>query len=92
VARKTWGGDKDGNASLPQGPGLGVEVDEFMFEKVNADPTWKSTPKPRSRWLQYRLRTLMVLGCGLGWFGREVQRVRAQREAAGAIEKLGGGI
>jgi len=38
VARKSWDVDKEGYASLPQGPGLGVEVDEAMFEKVNADP------------------------------------------------------
>jgi hypothetical protein len=54
------------------------------------------TPKPRRRWLQFSLRTVMVavlfLGCGLGWFAREVQRVRAQRKAAAAIEKLGGGV
>jgi internalin A len=53
-----------------------------------------TTPKPKRRWLQYSLRTIMVLmlvvGCGLGWLGREVQRARAQREAAAAIEKLGG--
>jgi len=41
VARKTWEVDKEGYASLPQGPGLGVEVDESMFEKVNADPKRK---------------------------------------------------
>jgi len=38
VARKNWDVDAEGFASLPQGPGLGVEVDESMFEKVNADP------------------------------------------------------
>jgi galactonate dehydratase len=36
VARKNWDVDKDGNASLPQGPGLGVEVDESTFDKINA--------------------------------------------------------
>jgi len=41
VARKNWSVDKDGYASLPQGPGLGVEVDESAFEKVNADPKRK---------------------------------------------------
>ncbi|MBY0528389.1 MAG: mandelate racemase/muconate lactonizing enzyme family protein [Gemmataceae bacterium] len=47
VARKNWEQDKDGYASLPQGPGLGVEVDESMFEKVNADPKRKyKWPKP----------------------------------------------
>jgi galactonate dehydratase len=38
VARKQWEVDHDGYASLPPGPGLGVDVDEAMFEKVNADP------------------------------------------------------
>jgi galactonate dehydratase len=41
VARKNWEIDKDGYASLPQGPGLGVEIDESMFAKVNADPKKK---------------------------------------------------
>lgn len=38
VARKQWDVDKEGYASLPQGPGLGVEMDEKMIERVNADP------------------------------------------------------
>ena len=47
VARKQWEVDKDGYASLPQGPGLGVEIDESMFAKVNADPKRKyKWPKP----------------------------------------------
>jgi len=54
------------------------------------------SPKPRRRWLQFSLRTLivlmLVLGAGLGWFAREVQKARAQREAATAIEKLGGSV
>lgn len=37
VARKSFPIDKDGNAGLPQGPGLGVEIDESQFAKVNAD-------------------------------------------------------
>jgi len=56
--------------------------------------TSATTPaKPRRRWLQFSLRTLMVLmlvcGCVLGWLAREVQRVRAQREAVKAIRELG---
>jgi galactonate dehydratase len=47
VAKKSFTVDDTGHATLPQGPGLGVEVDESMFAKVNADPkrvfTW---PKP----------------------------------------------
>ncbi|MBI3410443.1 MAG: mandelate racemase/muconate lactonizing enzyme family protein [Planctomycetes bacterium] len=44
VARKSFTLDKDGNAGLPQGVGLGVEIDEAMIQKVNADP------KRRFRW------------------------------------------
>ena len=61
---------------------------------MTTEPT--TTPKPRRRWLQFSLRTMLVLvlifGAGLGWFAREVQKARAQREAAKAIEKLGGGV
>lgn len=47
VARKNWEVDKDGYASLPQGPGLGVEMDEAMMAKVAADPKKKyKWPKP----------------------------------------------
>jgi galactonate dehydratase len=41
VARKTWEVDKDGYAALPQGPGLGVEMDEALMAKVAADPKRK---------------------------------------------------
>jgi len=41
VARKNWEIDKDGYASLPQGPGLGVEMDEAAMAKVAADPRKK---------------------------------------------------
>ncbi len=41
VARKNWEQDKDGYASLPQGPGLGVEMDEEAMAKVAADPKRK---------------------------------------------------
>ena len=48
VANVTWKVDADGYASLPQGPGLGVTIDESKFDKVNADPQCKfkwPTPK-----------------------------------------------
>jgi galactonate dehydratase len=45
VARKSFTVDKDGYASLPQGPGLGVEIDESQFEKVTAARKFK-WPKP----------------------------------------------
>ncbi len=38
VARKSFTVDNEGYASLPQGPGLGVEMDEAMIAKVNAEP------------------------------------------------------
>ena len=41
VARPSFEIDKDGNATLPQGPGLGVEMDEEMMAKVAADPARK---------------------------------------------------
>jgi galactonate dehydratase len=48
VARKSFTLDKDGNAGLPQGPGLGVEMDEAMIAKVNADPIRRFRwPMPR---------------------------------------------
>ena len=56
--------------------------------------TAPTTTIPLRRWLRFSLRTLIVLmlvfGAGLGWFARQVQKTRAQREAAKAIEKLGG--
>jgi galactonate dehydratase len=49
VARKSFEVSPDGYASLPAGPGLGVEIDESMFDKVNADPARKfKWPTPTS--------------------------------------------
>ena len=65
---------------------------------TDAGPTAEHPVKatPKRRWLQYSLRTLLALilvfSCGLGWFAREVQRARAQRKAAAAIEKSGGRV
>jgi len=36
--RKSWTVDKDGYASIPGGPGLGVDIDEKRMEKVAKDP------------------------------------------------------
>lgn len=38
VARKTWTMDEEGYVSLPEGPGLGVEVDEEKAVEVGRDP------------------------------------------------------
>jgi galactonate dehydratase len=41
IAKVKWAIDKDGYASLPEGPGLGVEIDEAAMAKVAADPRRK---------------------------------------------------
>lgn len=50
VAKKSFTIDKNGNAVLSDQPGLGVEVDESQFEKVNADPKrqfkWPTPKQP----------------------------------------------
>ena len=38
LLKKNWTVDKDGYASLPQGPGLGVEVDEKKLEELAKKP------------------------------------------------------
>ena len=51
-------------------------------------------PKPRRRWSQYSLRTLLIFvtlaGFGFGWFGLKVREARQQQAAVAAIEKAGG--
>src|SRR5262249_39817974 len=49
-ARKNWTVDKDGYASLPQGPGLGVEMDELALAKV------AKQPGPKFGWPRITLR------------------------------------
>ena len=60
---------------------------------TTAPPT---PPKPHFRWLQFSLRTLMVLmlvlGAGFGWLAYKVNQAREQREAGEAITKLGGRV
>ncbi len=53
-------------------------------------------PEPRRRWFQYSLRTLLLVmllaSIGMSWFAAKLQPAREQREAAEAIEKLGGSV
>jgi galactonate dehydratase len=49
-ATKPWSIDKDGYASIPGGPGLGVEIDEKAMAKVAADP------KVKFQWPVVRLK------------------------------------
>ncbi|MDA1190651.1 MAG: mandelate racemase/muconate lactonizing enzyme family protein [Candidatus Poribacteria bacterium] len=39
LAHKTWAMDDDGYVSLPEGPGLGVEIDEAVMLEVSKDPS-----------------------------------------------------
>jgi galactonate dehydratase len=41
VLHKTWETNKEGYVGLPQGPGLGVEVDEPKLKEVSANPANK---------------------------------------------------
>jgi hypothetical protein len=41
VANKQWAQDAEGYASLPEGAGLGVEIDEAKMAEVAADPNRK---------------------------------------------------
>lgn len=43
LIKKSWSVDQQGYASLPQGPGLGVEVDEAKLEELakNPQPKWE---------------------------------------------------
>jgi galactonate dehydratase len=50
-ARRPWTVDKEGYASLPGGPGLGVEIDERALARVAKDPK-----QQRFRWPVMRLR------------------------------------
>ena len=49
VAKISWTIDKEGYASLPQGPGLGVEIDEKKVMEIHAKKPTKPTgwPSPR---------------------------------------------
>ena len=53
-------------------------------------------PTPKRRWYQFSLRALLVfvvlVSIGMSWVAVRKQRVRRQREAVRAIEKLGGDV
>ena len=49
ISRKTWRMDEEGYVSLPEGPGLGVEVDEAKVIEVASSP-----PRP-FQWPDNRL-------------------------------------
>ena len=53
-----------------------------------------TTPKPRRRWLQFSLRTLMalvvLLSLPLAWFALKIRKAERQQQAMEAIRKTGG--
>jgi len=53
-------------------------------------------PKPKRRWFQFSLRTLLVfvllVSVPLGWFAMKMQRARQQKEAVEVILKVGGEV
>ena len=53
-----------------------------------------TAPKPKLRWFQYSLRTLLVFvtlcAIACSWLAVKMQQAKRQREAAAAIKKLGG--
>ena len=54
------------------------------------------SPKPRRRWYQFSLWTLLVfvtvMGAGFGWLGIKVQRLRNEQRAVEKFETMGGGV
>lgn len=61
---------------------------------MTIEPT--ATPTPRRRWLQYSLRTLLVLvlllSLPLAWFALKIRKAERQRQAVDAIATLGGWV
>ncbi|MBN2291622.1 MAG: hypothetical protein JXM70_04305 [Pirellulales bacterium] len=53
-------------------------------------------PKPKLRWYQFSLRTLLIVtliaAIGFAWVGYRIQRVRNQISATAELEKLGADI
>ena len=77
---------------IAQGPAFGLRVSGGK----TYNPLVTTTSKPRRRWFQYSLRTLLVLMLlvciGTGWIAMKLQQVRRERAAVAAIERLGGEV
>ncbi len=59
-------------------------------------PEFHTAARPRRRWFQYSLRTLMLAmvlsSIGMSWLALRMQMVRGQKEAVEAIIKSGGAV
>ena len=56
-------------------------------------PDSPTIPKPKRRWLQFSLRTFLVLVTVFAvWFGWLTHKAREQRKAVAWVEKMGGGV
>jgi len=60
------------------------------------DADTEKTAKPRRRWLQFSLRTLLIVvtvwSVPLGWVGWRLGEVRRERATITWVEKMGGGV
>ncbi|MDB4468562.1 hypothetical protein N9093_01750 [bacterium] len=56
----------------------------------------KQLPKPKRRWFQLRLRTLLVLvtlaSVPLSWVGWELDQRRREKQAIAWVEEMGGTV
>jgi Leucine-rich repeat (LRR) protein len=63
---------------------------------MQTEPTNTDPPKPKRRWLQFSLRTLMIftLICAVAsaWVAKRMEQKRKEREAVEAIENHGGTV
>jgi hypothetical protein len=73
--------------------GIESNIEEGHMNSIAPPPT---TPKPRRRWLQFSLRTLLVVvlicSAPCGWFAYKVKQAREEWAAVESVQNLGGWI
>jgi hypothetical protein len=82
-----------GGAACFNGCGLG-EPRPLIAPLQGVVLTDMTAPKPRLRWFQFRLRSLLIIvalvAFACSWLAVRIQKVKRQMETIAAIEKLGG--